>query len=297
VRSACAFKLYTTTAHHHGARRSGERVLVSGVGTTERELGGRARFAPWLSTAAQSARLRLLRPARYPAWGACSRRQGGAGAGVGRGESQGRGGRRFSVLGEWRGRLCVVGLVVAPRRVLSSVPSCSPLRRTGRHFCGRAQKCCAALSSAAAHRGVARASGRPGRAQKRGWQLRGLEMGLTAQGADAARLVRVEASARRPAPSPTHGLPSAGDCVGRSCAQGSQQGLMLHSRGCAQNAGGCWGVQDASSLSAPPEFPAFSGLFILDRELAVSKGAVVGGSVVIDVLLWVVGWLVAALLT
>jgi hypothetical protein len=95
----------------------------------------------------------------------------------------------------------------------------------------------------------------------RGWQLRGLEMGLTAQGADAPRLVRVEASARRPAPSPTHGLPSAGDCFGRCCAQGSQQGLMLRSRGCAQNAGGYGGVQDASSLSAPPEFPAFSGLF------------------------------------
>jgi len=158
MRSACAFKSYTTTAHHHGARSSGERVLVSGVGATERALGGRASFAPWLSTAAQSARLRPPRRARYPAWGAC-RRQCGAGAGVGRGESQGRGGRRCRVLGEWRGRLCVVGLVVAPRRVLSSVPSCSPLRRgeallrprtevlRGTLLCGRAQRCCAGKRS------------------------------------------------------------------------------------------------------------------------------------------------------
>ena len=51
---------------------------------------------------------------------------------------------------------------------------------------------------------------------------------------------------------------------------------MLRSRGCAQNAGGCWGVQDASSLSAPPEFPAFSGVLFLDRYRSVS---VIGPSV------------------
>ena len=144
-------------------------------------------------------------PARCPARGACSKRQGGAGAGVGRGESQGRGGRWCRALGGCIGGLCVAGLVAAARRVLCSVPSCSPAAPHGEAVCGCAKRGSEAVSSATAHRGV--------------WKWAGP---LTAQCADTARLVRVEATAGRPAPSRTHWLPSAWDCLGRSCAQGRQ---------------------------------------------------------------------------